>query len=200
MPCIASIKLLDGFGPETPDRHDAGELNRYYETDHEFGNLEVPAAGKFLHFNITDRSVLDMQGFNQKWNRVIDMTVTQGPNPAGNRRIDVRNNLVNASGTRGQWTTEITDNIIAEWNARHPLAGLFTHGFTADIWDCEGVFTVGEAQEFERVVVEFGVLDQVKRNRWVITPAGMANIISAGGTLTGTGLQFAGILHDRLTD
>ena len=133
------------------------------------------------------------------------MNVVAGPDPQGFRRIDVKNNLVNQSGTLGEWTAQNTGDIITEWNTRYPTTNLVTvQIYTADapndVWQCEGTFTTGQAQEFEEVIIEKGLADMLKRKRWYITSAGMTNIRNAGGSQSGTAAQLGPILRDGLLD
>jgi hypothetical protein len=141
-----------------------------------------------------------MDAYLQKWNRLISMSVFNGPDPAGRRDIHVRNDRVNASQTIGAWDENTTNAIIEEWNYRYPTCGLRTLAITADVWDCSGYFTTGQAAEFEEVVIERGLADLLKRTIWYITEAGMQNIEAAGGAQEGTAQQLGGILRDGLLD
>jgi hypothetical protein len=95
----------------------------------------------------------------------------------------------------------MTTNIEDEWNARYPTCNLTTVDIIdgtnpGDTWQCEGTFTTGQAVEFNEVVVERGsqILDY--RRIWYVTPAGMANIIAAGGLQSGTAAQLGNIVED----
>jgi hypothetical protein len=157
---------------------------------------------KFVQFVITDKTPAQVdQKFFGIWNKLIDMNVIAGPDPQGLRRINVRNNGTNVSETIGGWTVEGTDQIINTWNSRYPTAGLYTVSFPQyDTWQCEGTFTTGQAAEFEATIIEQGLQEMDKRRVWYVTPAGMANIDSAGGLQSGTAAQLGGIVQDGRLD
>jgi hypothetical protein len=163
------------------------------------------AAGSFVHFEVTDKTVQEMSTYLETYNRPIDMQVIEGAGVDGLKKINVRNNNTNASGTIGGWTTEETDNIITEWNTRYPTCNLQTVQFLTgtnpgDTWQCEGTFTQGQADEFEEVIVEQGLQQMDKRKIWYITESGMLNIEAAGGSQSGTASQLGGILRDARLD
>jgi hypothetical protein len=158
-----------------------------------------------VHFEVTDKTVAEMQQYLETYNRPIDMTVVSGPDPQGFRRINVRNNNTNVSGTVGGWTTTETDNIINEWNSRYPTTNLVTVDIIdgtnpGDTWQCEGTFTSGQADEFEEVIIEQGLQQMDKRKIWYITESGMQNIEAAGGSQSGTASNLGGILRDARLD
>jgi hypothetical protein len=160
-----------------------------------------PTFGKMVTFTVTNRTVAEMNQYLNIYNRAIDMIVTQGPDPSGFRRINVRNNNCNVSGTVGEWTVEAADKIANEWNGRYPSCGLVTVGFPQpDTWTCEGTFTSGQAVEFEQVVIEFGLSVMDVRRIWYVIPTGVNNIIAAGGTQTGTFAQISPMLRDARLD
>ena len=205
MPALLLIKKLDSPVPAAPGKWLRGEVVAVFETTAPRGSGEEVAAGSFVHFEVTDKTVAEMEQYLATYNRLIDMTVIAGPDPQGFRRINVRNNNTNASGTIGGWTTETTDNIIDEWNARYPTCNLTTVAIITgtnpgDTWQCEGTFTTGQAQEFEEVVIEQGLSVMDKRKIWYITEAGMQNIEAAGGSQSGTAQQLGGILRDARLD
>ena len=201
MPAKLIITRDDRPVPDAPGRWLAGEIVAVVETDAPLGSGELPEGGKFVHFIVSNKTVEEVRNYLDTYNRDIDMQVIQGPDANGLRRINVRNNNCNASGTIGAWTVEVTDNIIAEWNERYPTCGLFTVDFPApNTWTCQGTFTTGQAQEFNDVIVEKGQSIMDRRKIWYITPAGMSNIIGAGGIQTGTAAQLNGILRDRRLD
>ena len=204
MPAKLLIKTNDNAVPDSPGKWLRGEIVAVVEDTATLGSGELNIAS-FYRFTVTDKSVAEMQSFLDSWNRIIDMNVIQGPDVNGLRRINVRNNLVNVSGDMGEWTVAATDDIIAAWNADHPLANLITidiHQGTNpdDTWQCEGTFTVGEAADFEATIIEAGLSDLLKRRIWYITEAGMVNIAGAGGSQSGTAAQFNGIIRDGLLD
>ena len=201
MPAKLIIKNADSPVPESGGKWRAGEIVAIVEANAPLGSGEVPEGGKFVHFTVTDKSVGEVSDKLDTYNRDIQMSVFQGPNPDGLRSIHVRNLNCNVSGTIGAWTTEITDQIIAEWNERYPTCGLITLGYPfPSTWDCRGTFTTGQAQEFNDVIIEKGKVIIDHRKVWYITPAGMTNIINAGGSQSGTAQQLNGILRDRRLD
>jgi hypothetical protein len=204
MPATLLIKRLDSPVPQAPGRWLRGEVVEVFDSTATLGSGELDT-NVFYRFTVTDKTVAEMEQYLQTWNRLIDMTVIAGPDPQGLRRINVRNNLVNQSGTLGEWTVANTDEIITEWNTRYPTTNLITIQIFAntapnDTWQCEGTFTTGQAQEFEEVVIERGLSDMLKRKRWYITEAGMVNIGNAGGVQSGTASQLGPILRDGLLD
>ncbi len=204
MTAMLLIKVNTNAVPDAPGRWERGEIVTVVEDTRPLGSGELDT-NNFFRFTVTDKTVAEMQSFIDSWNRVIDMNVTQGPDPQGFRRIDVRNNLVNASGTMGEWTVAATDAINAAWNADHPLANLITidiHQGTnpGDTWTCEGTFTTGEAQDFEDTIIQVGLQDLLKRRIWYITEAGLVLIDGAGGVQSGTASQLNSIIRDGLLD
>jgi hypothetical protein len=169
MPALLIIKKLDSPVPAAPGRWLRGEVVAVFETTAPRGSGEEVAAGSFVHFEVTDKTVAEMNQYLATYNRPIDMQVIEGAGVDGLKKINVRNNNTNASGTIGGWTTEETNNIITEWNTRYPTCNLQTVQFIdgtnpGDTWQCEGTFTQGQADEFEEVIVEQGL-----RGRWWLT-------------------------------
>ena len=204
MPATLLIKAFDSPVPQSGGRWLRGEVVTVQEATHVWGSGELDI-GKFYRFTVTDKTVAEMEQYLQSWNRLIAMNVVVGPDPQGFRRIDVKNNLVNQSGTLGSWDGTNTQLIIDEWNTLYPTTNLVTvQIYTADapndVWQCEGTFTTGQAQEFEEVVIEKGLQDLLKRKVWYITSAGMLNIGAAGGSQSGDSSQLSGILRDGLLD
>jgi hypothetical protein len=201
VPAKLIIKKADSPVPESPGKWKAGRIVAVVETTQPLGNGEEPAFGGFVHFIVSNRTVAEMQQYLDPYNRAIDMTVIQGPDANGFRRINVRNNNCNASGTIGAWTVEGTDAIISEWNTRYPTCGLVTVAFPQpNTWTCEGTFTTGQAIEFNDTIVEFGLTVMDTRRIWYVTPAGMSNIIANGGSQTGTFAQLQNNLRDARLD
>ena len=204
MPATLLITESDRPVPPSAGRWLEGEIVTVQEDTHTWGSGELDT-NVFLRFTVTDKSVAEMEQYLQGWNRLIAMNVVAGPDPQGFRRIDVKNNLVNQSGTLGEWDATNTGNIITEWNTRYPTTNLVTvQIYTAtapnDVWQCEGTFTTGQAAEFEDTIIQKGLEDQLKRKIWYITSAGMTNIRNAGGSQSGTAAQLAPILRDGLLD
>ena len=204
MPATLLITESDRPVPQAAGRWLEGEICTVQDASVTWGSGELDT-NVFLRFTVTDKTVAEMEQYLQTWNRLIAMNVVAGPDPQGFRRIDVKNNLVNASGTLGEWTAQNTGDIITEWNTRYPTTNLVTvQIYTADapndVWQCEGTFTTGQAAEFEEVVIEKGLSDMLKRKRWYITSAGMTNIRNAGGSQSGTSAQLNPILRDGLLD
>ncbi len=200
MTAMLMIKVNTNSVPDAPGRWLRGEIVTVLEDTHILGSGESNT-NNFFRFTVTDKTVAEMQEFIASWNRLIDMNVFQGPDGNGLRSIRVRNNLVNASGDMGEWTVANTDAINLEWNTQHPSAGLITLDIPSpDVWECEGTFTTGEAQEFEDTIIQAGLSDLLKRRIWYITEAGMVNIDAAGGVQSGTASQLAPVLRDGLLD
>lgn len=195
------IKKLDSAVIESAGRWKAGQIVVALETTDVLGSKEEVAANNFVHFTVTDKTVAEMEQYLSPWNKAVDMNVISGPDPQGFRRINVRNNNTNVSETKGGWTVEGTDDIIAEWNERYPTCNLVTVTFPQyDTWTCEGTFTTGQATEFEEVVIAKGLAFMDYRRIWYITSAGMSNIIAAGGSQSGTAAQLSGIIRDGMLD
>lgn len=201
MPARLLIKKADAPVADGPGKWRAGRIVAVVEVAASLGTKEEVAGGNFVHFIVSNRTVAEMQQYLAPYNRAIDMVVIAGPDPNGFRRVNVRNNNCNASGTIGAWTVEGTDAIIAEWNEKYPTCNLTTVAFPQpNTWTCEGTFTQGQAQEFNDVIIEKGLEVMDTRRIWYITPAGMSNIIANGGTQTGTSLQLNNILRDARED
>ena len=205
MPAKLIIKKLDSPVPQSPGRWLSGEIVANVEVDAPLGSGEEVSGGSFFHYIVTNRTVAEMEQYLQTYNRLISMAVINGPDPQGFRRINVRNDRCNVSGTVGNWTTEQADKIILEWNTRYPTTNLVTVAIITgtnpdDTWQCEGTFTSGQAVEFEEVVIEQGLSFMDKRKVWYITPAGMDSIEQTGGSQTGTSAQLSPILRDGTFD
>jgi hypothetical protein len=201
MPARLIIKKADNNVPESGNRWKAGQVITVWETNRPFTDVEAPSGGAVVHFIVSNRTVAEMEAYLSPYRREIDMTVIAGPDANGFRRVNVRNNNCNASGTVGEWTPEGTDAIIAEWNTRYPTCGLVTVAFPQpNTWTCEGTFTTGQAQEFNDTIIEKGLDITDARRIWYITPAGMSSIIANGGIQTGTSLQLNSILRDARLD
>jgi hypothetical protein len=200
MPATILITSTDRPVPQSAGRWLSGEILLVNDVPYTIGG-EADLT-KFFQFTITDKTPAEVdQKFFGIWNRLIDMNVIAGPDPQGLRRINVRNNNTNVSETIGGWTVPGTDAIIAQWNTLYPTANLITIGFPQyDTWTCEGTFTVGQAAEFEATIIEQGLQEMDKRRVWYVTPAGMANIDSAGGLQSGTAAQLGGIVQDGRLD
>jgi hypothetical protein len=193
MPATCLIIESDRNVPQSGGRWLEGEIVTVREATHIWGDGEADT-NKFLRYTVTDKTVSEMRAYLQSWNRLIDMSVISGGPGDGLRTINVRNNLVNQSGTLGQWTVANTDAIILEWNTRYPATNLVTNSISTnnapnDVWQCEGTFTTGQAEEFEEVIISKGLSDMLKRKRWYVPPGVMASIRNAGGSQSGTAAQ-----------
>jgi hypothetical protein len=203
MPAKLIIKKADSPVPESPGRWKAGRIVCLFETTTLIppGSGESVEHGMFVHFTVSDRTVAQMAQYLSQYNRAIDMTVIQGPDANGFRRVNVRNNNCNASGTVGAWTVAGTDEVILQWNTKYPTCNLVTVGFPQpNTWTCEGTFTIGQAQEFNDTIVEYGLGVMDTRRIWYVSAAAMSNIITAGGSQTGTFAQLQTNLRDARLD
>jgi hypothetical protein len=200
VPATILITNNDRPVPQSAGRWLSGEILLVNDVPYTTGG--EANLSKFFQFTITDKTPAQEDNkFFGIWNRLIDMNVIAGPDPQGLRRINVRNNNTNASDTIGGWTVGGTNQIISTWNEEYPTTGLITIGFPQyDTWTCEGTFTVGQAAEFEAVIIEQGLQAMDKRRVWYVTPAGMANIDAAGGLQSGTAAQLGGITQDGRLD
>ena len=204
MPALLLIKALDSPVPQSGGRWLRGEIVTVFETTATLGSGELDT-NVFFRFTVTNRTVAEMNQYLQTWNRLISMNVISGGPGDDTRVINVRNDLVNQSGTLGEWNAFNTQLIADEWNLRYPTAGLvidsiFSNTAPNDTFQCTGFFTVGQAIEFEQTVIEKGLGDLLKRKVWYITEAGMVNIGNAGGVQSGTSAQLNPILRDGLLD
>ena len=206
MPALLIIKKLDSSVPQAPGRWLRGELVAVFDPAAPRGSGEEPEAGAFVHYTVIDRTVEDMNQYLATYNRLIDMAVVNGPDPQGFRRINVRNNNTNNSGTVGGWTVEGTNRIIDEWNERYPTTNLTTVGIITgtvpnDTWQCEGTFTTGQAQEFEEVVIQEGLDTMDKRKIWYINESGMQQIEAlTRSSGSGSSSELSAILRDARLD
>ena len=200
MPATILITNGDRPVPEAAGRWKDGQILLVNDVPYTTGG-EADIT-KFVQFTITDKTPAEVDAkFFAPYNMDIDMQVIAGPDPQGFRRINVRNNNTNSTGTKGGWTTEMTDNIILEWNTRYPTTNLVTVQIITgtnpgDTWQCEGTFTTGQAIEFEEVVTQKGaeVLDY--RRIWYVNSTGMANINANGGIQSGTASQLGNWVED----
>jgi hypothetical protein len=185
--------------PDDPSRWRAGELITSLLDMPPVGSAETDIT-RFYTFTVTDKTQEEMDEFLGTYHYNISMTVYEGPDPSGFRKIRVRNDDWNGNYSPDcDWTTENTGNIRDEWNERYPTCNLVITAIPLpDYFECEGTFTVGQAQEFEEVVIERGLAQLVRRRQWLISPAGMANIAAAGGHQEGTAQQLGGILDNRV--
>ena len=142
MPALLLIKALDSPVPHSGGRWLRGEIVAVVETTLTLGSGELDT-NTFFRFTVTDKSVAEMNQYLQQWNRLISMNVISGGPGDYTRTINVRNDLVNQSGTLGEWTVTNTDAIRTEWNALYPTCNLvtdsiFTNTAPNDVWQCTG--------------------------------------------------------------
>ena len=202
MTAMLLIKVNTNAVPDAPGRWERGEIVAVVEDTATLGSGELNIAN-FFRFTVTDKSVAEMQGFLDTYNRDIEYTLINVGPP---RRYEVNNKNANSLGT-GHWTVEATDAIKAEWEINHPSADITTIGYPntnanglGNIWDMSGFFTVGEGQEFQDVVIATGLQLMDKRRIWYITEAGMLNIGGAGGVQSGTASQLDSIIRNGILD
>ena len=143
----------------------------------------------FLRYNCTDKNKNEVEQYLDKWNREILFDVISGPDQDGRRRIKCSNAKINESLNIGPWTDEIVNNIVTEWNARYPESQLFSEGFTAKDWICDGYFTSGQAAEFQQVVYDAGDDFYDRHAIWKMKEASCQAFESTGGVKTGTAAQ-----------
>jgi hypothetical protein len=203
MPALLIIKKLDSPVPAASGRWLRGEVVAVFETTAPRGSGEEVAAGSFVHFEVTDKTVAEMNQYLETYNRDIQFTLI---NPGPPRRYEANNTYANSAGV-GHWTQETVDNIKQRWEEDHPSANITTIDFPnagpnglGNIWDFSGEFAAGEGQEFIDIVTEEGYATMDKRKIWYITEAGMQNIEAAGGSQSGTAQQLGGILRDARLD
>jgi hypothetical protein len=201
MPATVLITRDDRNVPESAGRWKRGQI--VYINEVPFTQGGEADTSLFVQFTITDKDKPEVDAkLMAPYNMDIDMNVIAGPDPStGFRRINVRNNHTNSTGTKGGWTTEMADNIIQEWNARYPSCNLTTVQILTgtnpnDTWQCEGTFTTGQAVEFNQVVVQRGSETLDYRRLWFVNETGMNNIIANGGIQQGTASQFNNWLED----
>ena len=197
MPCEVLFNESDRPVPPSPGRHLQGEILAIRDVPANWGPGEL-ATSLFLRFGVTDKTAAEMEAYMARYRRIYDLQVIAGPNPEGLRRIEVENTIVNNSETLGVWTQEVVDEILTVWNDEHPDSGLISLGFTNRVWTCEGTFTQGEAQEFERVITEAGFNAMDKRTRWYIPPVVVQFVRDQGGYAEGTASQLQ--LRDATLD
>jgi hypothetical protein len=200
VPALLLIKTSDNNIPQSGGRWLRGEIVAVVETTTTLGSGELNT-DSFLRFELTDKTVAEMQNYLDAYNRDIDMNVVNGPDPQGFRRINARNLNSNASETLGGWSVSGTDDIVLEWNSRYPTCNLTTVGFPQyDTWTCEGTFTTGQAVEFNNVIIEEGLEITDKRKIWYISAAMMTAIENNGGFLSGDTSNLGPNLKDARLD
>ena len=152
------------------------------------------------HWRVSDKTTAEMQAYMDSHHKEIEMTVVNGPDPQGFRRIEILNLYVTASGNNS-WVQENVDEFIAEWNDRYPTCNLQEYQpFTADTVFVEGTFTQGQADEFALVVVQFGLDDLYARRRWYINSQGMQALANNEGFLNTTAQELGPVFRDGLLD
>ena len=202
MPAKLIIKKLDSPVAPSPGRWLSGETVANVEVAKPLGNGEEVAGGSFVHYIVTDQTPAQMEYVLQTWNRDLVIVNTTPSQPGGLRSISITNSLVNASGDMGEWTTVITADILTQWNGGNPSLTLTDDGIISpSVWNATVVLPT-EADEiaFDDFITDYGLSSMVKRKVFYITPAGMANIDSAGGSQSGTSSQLSGILRDGTLD
>ena len=200
MPAALLIVAEDRPVPEAAGRWKAGQVilvNDELYTSGGEANTDI-----FVQFWVTDKTPEEVDAkLFAPYNMDIDMTVVAGPDPTGRRRIYVRNNNTNSTGTKGGWTTEMTDNIEEDWNYRYPDSNLETLGVLTgtnpgDTWDCAGTFEPDQYNEFEDTIVQIGSEALNYRRLWYINETGLDNIKNNGGVQEGTAQQLSNWLED----
>jgi hypothetical protein len=196
------IKTSDNNVPQSGGRWLRGEIVDVLETTAPLGSGELDTSS-FLRFELTDKTVLQMQTYLDTYNRDIEYTLINAGPP---RRYEVNNKNANTQGL-GFWTLEATAEIKAGWEVDLPLADITTIGYPntgvnglGNIWDMSGVFAPGEGAEFQAVVIEEGLQIMDKRKIWYISPSMMTAIENAGGFLSGDTSQLGPNLKDARLD
>jgi hypothetical protein len=187
VPALLLIKTNDNNVPQAGGRWLRGEIVAVVETTATLGSGELNTAS-FLRFELTDKTVLEMQTYLDTYNRDIEYTLINAGPP---RRYEVNNKNASPAGL-GFWTTDATLAIKTSWEETHPAANITTIGYPntgvnglGNIWDMSGVFSPGEGAEFQATVIEEGLQKMDKRKIWYISPAMMTAIENNGGFLSG---------------
>ena len=200
MPATILITSQDRAVPESNGRWKRGQILLTNDVPYTTGG--EADLSKFYQFTITDKDPAQVDAkFFAPYNRDIDMNVIAGPDPQGFRRINCRNNNVNATGTKGEWLVSGTDEIILEWNTLYPTTNLTTVSIFQgtnpdDTWQCEGTFTTGQAAEFTEVLTTKGIDQMDYRRIWYINETGMTQLDNNSGLLSGTASQLSNWVAD----
>lgn len=183
--------------PDSPGKYRARELYKVYPEGYEFSGALSLEAGLFIRFTVTDKTVKEVEEYTAPWNKVLEFSVTQGPDENGFRRIKITNTLVSNSGENG-WQQENIDEFISAWNELYPESDLVLVGFDNNDCVVEGTFTEGQKDEFVDVVTRYGLNEIYHRRLYYITQEGYDLILDAGGSKEGTAQQFGQILRSGL--
>ena len=200
MPATILIVNGDRPVPESSGRWKDGQILLVNDVPYTTGG--EADVNSFVQFTITDKTPAEVDAkFFAPYVMDVTMTTANGPDANGFRRLWVRNENTNASGTKGGWTASMTDNIELEWNTRYPTCNLTTIRYfqgtnPGDTWECEGTFTTGQAVEFEQVVTEKGAETLDYRRIWYVNQTGMDNIRANGGIQSGTASQLGNWVED----
>jgi hypothetical protein len=202
MPALLLIKTSDNMVPQSGGRWLRGEIVSVVETTAALGSGELNTMN-FLRFELTDKTVLEMQTYLDTYNRDIEYTLINAGPP---RRYEVNNKNASPAGL-GFWTTDATLAIKTSWESTHPAANITTIGYPntgvnglGNIWDMSGVFSPGEGAEFQAIVIEEGLRIMDKRRIWYISSAMMQAIENNGGFLSGDTAQLEPNLKDARLD
>jgi hypothetical protein len=207
----ATVEMADSGtiteGLDGPLEVSAGDaiVLQFTETKKYWSNFGPRPAAEYdeklnFHWRVSDKTIAEVDNYMESLHKVLDMTVINGPDANGLRRIRIDNGSVTASGENG-FTQEGVDDFIEEWNDRYPECGLVQFGATAPAEvTVDGTFTTGQAQEFQEVVVQFGLNDMYTRRRWYINSQGMTALSNNAGFMNTTAQELGQVFRDGLLD
>jgi hypothetical protein len=203
VPALLLIKTSDNSLIQSGSSWLRGEIVAVVETDALPAGCAELDTINFLRFEITDKTVFDMQTYLDTYNRDIEYTLINAGPP---RRYEVNNKNASPAGL-GFWTTDATLAIKTSWELNHPLADITTIGYPntgvnglGNIWDMSGVFAPGEGALFQTTVIEEGLTIMDKRKIWYISSAMLTAIENNGGFLSGDTSQLGPNLKDARLD
>jgi len=201
---ILLIKRDDNPVPESPGKWRAGEVVAVVEDGHTFGSEEVPAAGNFLHLQITDKTQAEVEAYTQAWSH--DPTVTQVSATGDDRLIRITSSMIDASGNAGfddggSPAQPFTD-MLADINQRYPTANATYNAHTNTQYDFNITAPVAARDEIIALAEEAVRRIQYRRRRWYVPSDSRDVIIANGGSFAATAADVAsgGHLRDGLLD
>lgn len=194
---ILLVKVGSSDVPDGPGRWRSGEIVGAFADSHIFGAQEVPAAGKFYHIGITDRTLEQVQSYMTDWKH--NPTTSQIGNQGNRRLIEVTSSMVSATG-KNAFTRDGVQALFDEINAEYPTANMQYDSHTQNSFRFLITAPISARDELiERI--NAAVRDmQYARRRWYVTQSGMTYLANNGGTASGTAAQIAGYIRDGLLD
>ena len=189
------IKVSDGVHPDPAKRWLALEVVEAFPDGWEFGDMEVPEAGRFYHIHVNDRTYEQVKDYVQSWHH--DPVTTQVQNQGDRRLLEVVSTMVSVSG-KNAFTQEGVDGLVDELNSYDLAAAYESH--TNTTFRISLTCTIEDRPRVIDAINRHVEQMQYARARWYISNAGRDYLAANGGYVSGPASQVGNFLRDGLAD